>query len=236
MARNRTRLPAIASIDFLYSNVDEMPWEEIEDAAGKSFTVRERREIHACADKYSWAACWLRDAPPYQEFENLRKNLLDHCNALCALAEQYRPLRDAREVRADHRVLDALNVIHMNRDFILRDEFHKLAIAARNVQTCLNAEPELPLDTTQRLPETAGLEAFLAAILEDAEAIDARCNLGYQEDKRHKEYRRWGISVGARCNGFPEFVSTVLRREVSSNQLRKSWPSMWWETAKDMEP
>lgn len=223
MAKGRTILPTIASIEVLYHSVEDLPWDEIEAAVGRVFSTEERDEIFRCSDSYASEKCWLQEAPTVRGVDELKKELLSHAKAICALAEVYKPNGSAIDQEA-MRVIEALNVIHSVGSYTFRQSFYKAAEASERLVACLEQEPDFTLDSTHKTPEVAGLTAFLTAVLEFADERPARNNHPSSWTAKGKEYRRWGVSIGPRCNGFPEFVSLILKRDVSVEQLRNAWP------------
>lgn len=87
MARNSEVYPAIASIEYLYNSVGEMPWSEIESAVQVEFSVEHRKEILGCVDAYCQGYSWVKEAVPVKEFDAFRESLSKQCEAMLELAE-----------------------------------------------------------------------------------------------------------------------------------------------------
>jgi hypothetical protein len=227
MARGKEILPAAASIEFQYHSVADMPWQDIESAAGKQFSLEERHEIYHCAQGFDWEHQYLSKAPALREVERLRSDLLKHCRALTALANRYPP-KEIGRVRESEApgVVAALQIYFGTEDFVFRDAYERLEGQAREIMDGLSKLPQFETDTLKSTPETAGLTAFLERVLDGAEMVRARATPPGSFVREGYEYRRWGMAIGPRADGFAKFSAAVLSRPVTKGMLRTAWPEL----------
>jgi hypothetical protein len=223
VAKGKRTQPTVTSSKSLYYSVTEMPWVDIEIAAGKQFSSEEREEIYDCVRSYFSEYERLSQAAPARRILDLRDRLIRHASAICELARTYQP-RGAEIDREDRNIMDSLAVLHGSKDFTFRDEFDNTARAAGRLVACLETEPNFVVETTSKTPEVAGLNAFLTAVLVFAEARPAIGAHANNHAQNGNECKRWGIAIGPRCQGFPEILSEILQRTVSADQLRSAWP------------
>ena len=226
MARGKGLQPVSASVKYLHLSVEEMPWPEIERAAGKRFHDDERKEIYECTVRYSWERSRFDGAATAKAIQTLRKELLCHSEAICRIADETIPRKGevASEKSERIKAADAMRLLYHNKDFSFLDDLHRAATAASRLVSCLESEPSVDVETTRQTAEVAGLSAFLLSVLDYAVEARARGNHPNAWRDGGFEYHRWGIAIGPRCAQFPEFVSAVLEREVTADQLRGSWP------------
>ncbi|MFC0160567.1 hypothetical protein CDZ97_08755 [Mameliella alba] len=225
MARQKLVMPMSASVDFIWHSIGEMPWAKIEDAAGKCFSTDEREEIYRCVDYYCYEYHWIKQAPGKSDVDNLKAELIRHAEAICDLAREIQPLQRATDdASVQKRAFEALSILHAHEDFNLRSALHKAARSAQKLSWGLSFETELDKETYTHGPEIAGLMAFLARVLEFADATPARSKSTSGDAGAAKEFSRWGIPVGPKCKTFPAFVSVVLGKTVTENQIRTAWP------------
>ncbi len=76
MAKGTRRYLASARSNHLYNWVNELPWDRIETATGKSFSKNERQEIYECTQAYSHVLNWQESGAPSAQVEELRKKLV----------------------------------------------------------------------------------------------------------------------------------------------------------------
>jgi hypothetical protein len=225
MARSKDVLPAAASVEFQYHYVADMPWPDIERAAGKSFTPEERGEIFYCAQGFDWEQQLYSKAPALREVDKLREELLSHCRALVRLAKFHQPVGRDRDDIPKADVVSALQIYCGTESFDFRESFDAVAVEASKILTGLKKRPNFEADSVAFRPETPGLTAFLQRVIDGATASQARSTPPGIFKKTGFEYRRWGIAVGPRVKGFHAFSSAVLSRPVTEGMLRKAWPS-----------
>ena len=203
-----------------------MPWEEIEEIVGVSFSDQDRQEIFDCTEAYSREKIWYDAGVPVAELKELRDGLLKHSKAICDLAERYQPLSKLQGDEKDSRVIEALTQLHSHKGFAFFEEFHNTAIAAGRLVYGLQTEA-FSAETSSRSGNVLGLETFIAKAFESASSKRARTVPRDTEEEHVKvfEYRRWGISIGPKSEQFRKFVSVVLKQKVSQDQITAAFPT-----------
>lgn len=218
MARSKSVVQSSASVELVYQYADEMPWLHIEKAAGKSFAKEDRQEIHGCFEAYCGGFDMVDQAVAEADIRDLQFGLVAHCKAIRELADKFKPNGD---------VATTLSRAYSNRGNELRDQFVFAVEAAEKILACLEngLSEDFEIDPSSASAHTSGLRDFCDKAIRGAIAVPARgSHANHVKARDGIEYERWGIAIGPRCKGFPEFVSAVIGKQVTSDQLRNAWP------------
>ena len=216
MARGPERVQATAPAEFLYYAVEEMPWEQIESVAGKSFTATQKKEIFHCTREYS-AAMSFGNAATAREVEELRDVLLDAAGRAARLGNRYTPPPPESADERDQTVLHGL-VYTSAENFYLPDVLREFREVAERLRSGISIENSNRGPRSSRNPKNEALEAFIGELLDGAEDRQAR-----SKQPNSFERSRWGIPVGPNSNAFVGFVNAVLKTEFSKHKVRQAF-------------
>ena len=229
MAKRSQKITASWPLDMLYWSVDDMPWDAIEDVAGREFTSAERDEVFICTQGYSIMYGKISDSAPKRKVDELRGRLLRHTDALIELADYYRPSEGPYPVsETEESVFFALQAIAGPDGFNLTESLRRAAESLRELQSGLSVTRTEDEDDmkTQEDPEAVGLAGFVAYCLDGADKRPAKTSPGYLEEPSAVEYHRWGLHLSAQRGDLADFASAVFNREVSQGQVQHAFKVM----------
>lgn len=213
MARQKKVAPDLVDFRFTYNNINEINWSQLSEITGVEFNVEQKKQILDCVDEFDRARASVEQGKTERErregLEQLR-NFLQAAEAVVASAA-VRQWKSAPP-RADPALASVLNSLSL-------DGFDVGALAASLEPYVSDLRARLPalealhddLKTSELSisPITAGLKAYLHAVLSDHSSVRAR---GSTPDKVDKlERQRWGVPVGANSKVFYRFTIELLR-------------------------
>lgn len=219
MPKGQTRYLVSADPNWLYNSPDELPWEEIQRVAGKTFSLEERKEIFGCTIPYSTELSFLDAGSATKEVVNLKCRILRHAEEAIEIAKTYNAFDRATD-QTDVKQKALIDLMLMNArpgdPFHLMEELRDAADTARRIIDGLEAEPVIRYESTSRQARPVALAHFIANALRGASRRPARsAKLGAYE------YRRWGIPIGPRSKDFLSFVNAALQLDLTLEQLKE---------------
>ena len=221
MAKSPRRLAVMGNPDAQrYWRVEDLPWDEIERRTNLQFSPEDREEIFQCTFAAESERCVsIGDVARAKDVESYAQALKTHAKALAELAGPYAHnagtfLGDKSEAQ-----FQALSLAIRDPDFDLGQTLRQITEASEKLVTGLEIIDFQGL-VTERDPLVIELAHFIADVRQGATRAPARKNPGYLKEPTVFEYHRWGLHLSEESRQFAEFVSAILTRKVTCQQLQ----------------
>lgn len=221
MAKSPRRLAVMGNPNTQrYSHPEALPWDDIERRTNLHFSTEDREEIYKCTFKAEIERCAASgNVGRVKDVESYGQALKKHAEALVELAGPYAHnagtfLGDKSEAQ-----FQALSLAIRDPDFDLGQTLRQITEASEKLVTGLETI-DFQGFTTEREAEVIELAHFFAEARKGATRAPARTNPGYLKEPTVFEYHRWGLHLSEESRQFAEFVSAILTRKVTCQQLQ----------------
>lgn len=222
MAKGRAGVIGTGAFRLPVRSHNDLPWEEIEAAAGVSLSEENRREIFGAYVAYHARLSVEADRAPAAEVEALRETIVSSARSLIDVLEHFRGVSGGALTDGDEALYSALAFATTASGFDLTATLRAVEPACRELLRGLG-DGAVDLAVTMTRPEVAALAGFFCKALDGATPSRARASPGYNAEPSVWEHSRWGVPLGPKAARTAAFASAVLQRDVSAAQVEHAF-------------